>query len=146
MIRQKLTNKHSRIHIHTSPRPESRLLLIDAAPQVVYKEWLDWIKRCDDASKQGLPKPPLQTADGEAIFPEDIDKEWWKTDIARRIVQAHAPDEEEGPISAEEDMEAERDELTDEDPLSEAESLVGSLGVGAWDRVHRPTVCGQTAP
>ena len=103
MIRQKLTNKHSRIHIHTSPGPESRLLLIDAAPQVVYKEWLDWIKRCDDASKQGLPKPPLQTADGEAIFPEDIDKEWWKTDIARRIVQAHVPDEEEGPISGEED-------------------------------------------
>ena len=61
-------------------------------------------------------------------------------------MQAHVPDEEEGPISAEEDMEAERDELTDEDPLSEAEPLVGSLSVGAWDRVHKPTVCGQTAP
>ena len=78
--------------------------LIDGAPQVVYKKWLDWIKRCDDASKQGLPKPPLETADGEAIFPEDIDEEWWKTDIARRIVQAHVPEEEEdGPTSAEED-------------------------------------------
>ena len=146
MTRQKLFNTQSRTHIHTSCGPESSLRLIDAAPKVVYKEWLDWIKRCDDASKQGLPKPPLQKAAGEAIFPEDIDQEWWKTDIARRIVQEHVPDEEEGPISAEEDMEAERDELTDEDPLSEAEPLVGSLSVGAWDRVHRPTACGQTAP
>ena len=146
MKRHELTNKQSSIHIHTSPGQDSHILLIDTTPQVVYEEFLHWIKRCDDASKQGLPKPLFQTADGKAIFPEDIDEEWWKTDIARRIVQAHVPDEEEGPISAEEDMEAERDELTDEDPLSEAEPLVGSLSVGAWDRVHRPTVCGQTAP
>ena len=103
MTIHELTNKQSSIHIHTSPGQDSRLLLIDTAPQVVYEEFLHWIKRCDDASKQGLPKPSFQTADGKAIFPEDIDEEWWKTDIARRIVQAHVPDEEEGPISAEED-------------------------------------------
>ena len=45
-----------------------------------------------------------------------------------------------------EDMEAEREELTDEDPLSEAEPLAGGLGLGTWDRVHKPTVCGQMAP
>ena len=45
-----------------------------------------------------------------------------------------------------EDMEAEREELTDEDPLSEAEPLESSRSVGAWKRVHRPTVCGQMAP
>ena len=87
-----------------------------------------------------------RSADGEAIFPEDIDEEWWKTDIARRIVQAHVPDEEEGPISAEEDMEAERDELTDEDPLSEAEPDACNFGGVTWERTHRPTVCGRTAP
>ena len=103
MKRHELTNKQSSIHIHTSPGQDSHILLIDTTPQVVYEEFLHWIKRCDDASKQGLPKPLFQTADGKAIFPEDIDEEWWKTDIARRIVQAHVPDEEEGPISAEED-------------------------------------------
>ena len=85
-------------------RPVFSCLLIDAVAKVIYKKLLDWIERCDDASKHGLPKPPLQTADGEAIFPENIDEEWWKTDIARRIVQTEIPDEEDGPISAEEDV------------------------------------------
>lgn len=34
------------------------------------------------------------------------------------------------------DMEAEREELTDDDPLREAEPLAASLSIGAWDRVH----------
>ena len=37
-----------------------------------------------------------------------------------------------------EDMEAERDELTDDDPLSDAEDPVGSRCVGTWDKAHKP--------
>ena len=40
-------------------------------------------------------------------------------------------------------MEGEREDLTDEDPLSEAEGLVDS---SVWDLVHQPTVFGQKVP
>ena len=48
---------------------------------------MDWKERCDDACQHGVQKPPLQTADGDASFPESEDGECWKTDIALRIVQ-----------------------------------------------------------
>ena len=41
------------------------------------------------------------------------------------------------------DMEGEREDLTDEDPLSEPEGLVESSG---WDSVHQPTVFGRKLP
>ena len=41
------------------------------------------------------------------------------------------------------DMEGEREDLTDEDPLSEPEGLVDNSG---WDLVHQPTVLGQQVP
>ena len=109
MNTQTLTKEQSCAYIQRSSTEQSgqlllRPVLIDAVQQVVFKKLLDWIERCDDASQRGLPKPPFQTADGEAIFPENIDEEWWKTDIARRIVQAEIPNEEDGPISAEEDI------------------------------------------
>ena len=109
MNTQTLTKEQSCAYIQRSSTEQSGQLLlspvlIDAVQQVVFKKLLDWIERCDDASQQGLPKPPFQTADGEAIFPESIDEEWWKTDIARRSVQAELPHEEDGPISAEEDI------------------------------------------
>ena len=40
-------------------------------------------------------------------------------------------------------MEGEREDLTDDDPLSEPEDLANSTG---WDLVHRPTVFGRQAP
>lgn len=105
MTRQRSSLINNQTYIFTLPLDQrAAAFLLDAALQAVYKKLVDWIKRCDEASKQGLPKSPLETADGGAIVPEDIDEEWWETDIARRIVQqAQLPDEEEGPVSAEED-------------------------------------------
>ena len=40
-------------------------------------------------------------------------------------------------------MEGEREDLTDEDPLSEPEGLVDNSG---WDLVHQPTVFGRQVP
>ena len=37
----------------------------------VIRRVLDWIDRCDDASKQNLPAPPFEAEDGTPIFPPE---------------------------------------------------------------------------
>ena len=41
------------------------------------------------------------------------------------------------------DMQGEREDLTDEDPLSESEGLADGSG---WDLVNQPTVFGRKVP
>ena len=95
-----------------NPQPEAH---------VVFQRLLDWIDRCDVASQTGEPKPSFQTVDGEPIFPEDDDP-WWLTDISRRLTDAKQDGDEDGPATEGEE-EGEQKELSDEDPLSEAEHV-----------------------
>ena len=96
-----------------NPQPEAH---------VVFQRLLDWIDRCDVASQTGEPKPSFKTADSAAIFPEDDDP-WWLTDISRRLVDDDKQDGDEDGPATEGEEEGEQKELSDEDPLSEAEHV-----------------------
>ena len=105
---------------------------------VVFQRLLDWIDRCDVASQTGAPRPAFQTNSGEQIFPSDDDP-WWLTDISRRLTHdAKQEGDEDGPATEGEE-EGEQREVTDEDPVSEAEQVstaVSSRPVvnAAWNR------------
>ena len=102
--------------------------------QVVFRRLLDWIDRCDTASQVGHPKPAFETLDGDPIFPEDEDDAWWLTDVSKRVAAENVKGDEDGPATEEEEVEEERKDVSDDDPLSEVES------VGASSSQHVPTV------
>ena len=92
----------------------------------VIKRVLDWIDRCDDASKQNLPAPPFLGTDGSPIFPceESEDYMWWVTDASRHRKKEEQGDED-GPQSsgseaAQEEGERKADDalVSDSDPDS----------------------------
>ena len=90
----------------------------------VVNRLLDWIDRVDAAARAGAPRPPFQTLEGEAIFPDQEEK-WWLTELQRKPDDAQ-PADEDGPPSDEEEEEEEEpvapeDPTTDEDPMSEVE-------------------------
>ena len=96
-------------------------------PQVeataVIQKLLKWISRVDAASRASLVRPPFCDEDGGGIFPEGP---WWLTDISRRAEEEQkssvTADVEDGPPSEMEEEGEEPAEVSDEDPLSEAES------------------------
>jgi hypothetical protein len=51
----------------------------------VIRRLLDWIDRCDQASKRNLPAPLFRAEDGGPIFPVEgsEDEYWWLTDVKR---------------------------------------------------------------
>lgn len=73
----------------------------------VIRRVLDWIDRCDEASKQNLPAPPLRASDGGPIFPpeESEDALWWVTDIKRKE-KADEKGDEDGPPESDSEEEA----------------------------------------
>ena len=115
-IRQKFSNEQL---VPLKSKTLEEVLNPQPAASVVIKKLLDWIDRCDTASQTGAPKPPFETVDGEAIFPEDDDP-WWLLEIQKRKVEEdeeEAIGDEDGPPS-EEEMQA---EVSDEDPVSETD-------------------------
>ena len=96
---------------------------------VVFERILDWINRCDLASQAGLPKPEFKTTEGDDIFPANQEEQWWLTDISKRL-QSDSKNEEENVekdeyeiASGDEEDEPEKEEVSDDDPLSEPEQL-----------------------
>ena len=71
----------------------------------VIRKLLQWIDRCDHASKQNLPSPPFCVEDGSPIFPleGDEDKLWWLTDVKRKEKGEDAKADEDGPPSSEDE-------------------------------------------
>ena len=52
----------------------------------VIRKLLQWIDRCDEASKSNLPPPRFCAEDGSPIFPPEGDEDalWWLTDVKRK--------------------------------------------------------------
>ena len=86
------------------------------------------------ASQVGNPKPAFETLDGDPIFPQDEDDAWWLTDVSKRVAAENVKGDEDGPATDEEEVEEERKDVSDDDPLSEVEN------VGASSSQHVPTV------
>ena len=103
--------------------------------QVVFRRLLDWIDRCDLASQVGHPKPAFETLDGDPIFPKDEDDAWWLTDVSKRVAAENVKGDEDGPATDEEEVEEERKDVSDDDPLSEVEQV----GTSSSSQ-HVPTV------
>ena len=71
----------------------------------VIRKLLQWIDRCDHASQQNAPSPPVCAEDGGPIFPleGDEDKLWWLTDVKRKEKGEDAKADEDGatvPVSS----------------------------------------------
>ena len=81
---------------------------------------LDYIARVDLASQTGAPRPEFRTIDGETIFPEDPNEEWWLTSLQRKAPEEkETAADEDGPPS--ELDENEPMEVDDSDCLSDAD-------------------------
>ena len=85
----------------------------------VIKRVLDWIDRCDEASKQNLPAPPFRASDGGPIFPleESEDYLWWVTDASRNQNKDEQKGDEDGPQSSEESEAQDEGERKADDAL-----------------------------
>ena len=94
------------------------------------KHLLSWIDRVDDAAQRGLPRPLFKTLGGGEIFPEEA---WRSTDLTSRAKGPDAGDED-GPFSGSE-VNPERAEVSDEDPVSEAEPTVHAPLLAWRDRL-----------
>ena len=113
---------------------------LDPQPRasVVFKRLLDWIDRVDEASQVGGPRPPFQTPEGDAIFP-DQEKLWWFSELQRKPEDAQPGDEDGPPTDEEEAQAAPEAPTTDEDPLSDLEGDGRpSNGVDTLLPHHRP--------
>jgi len=78
---------------------------------VIQRLW-DWIDRADVASQSGAPKLLFETVEGEPMFPEDEEDQWWLTDVSRRVAQEEKVEgDEDGPAS--EELEPEQRECSD---------------------------------
>ena len=62
----------------------------------VVNRLLDWIDRLDEASQVGAPRPPFQTLDGDAIFP-DLEEYWWLPEQQREPEGGRPGYEDESP-------------------------------------------------
>ena len=96
----------------------------------VIRKLLGWITRVDEASRTNAARPSFADEDRGDIFPEG--EPWWLTDVSRRAEdeKGQAADED-GPPSEDEEQPAA--EVSDEDPLSDAdEPLRHSLIIG-WN-------------
>jgi hypothetical protein len=100
----------------------------------VIRRLLDWIDRCDQASKRKLPAPLFRAEDGGPIFPVEgsEDEYWWLTDVKRTDEKKDEEKaDEDGPPDSEseaqddgEDPKAADALTTDSDPDSDrGESL-----------------------
>ena len=76
-----------------------------------------------------MPKPEFKTTEGDDIFPANQEEQWWLTDISKRL-QSDSKNEEENVekdeyemASGDEEDEPEKEEVSDDDPLSEPEQL-----------------------
>ena len=85
----------------------------------VIKRVLDWIDRCDEASKQGLPAPPFRAADGP-IFPDEESEDalWWCTDIKRKQKADEKGDEDGPPESSDSEEGQDEGEKKPDDALT----------------------------
>ncbi len=95
---------------------------LDPQPRasVVFRRLLDWLDRVDEASVTGAPRPPFQTLDGDAIFP-DQEELWWLTELQRKPDDDAQGDEDGPPSDVDDEAPAPDAPTTDEDPLSEPE-------------------------
>ena len=95
---------------------------------------LVWIDRCDEASKEGRPKPDFCSEDGSHIFPPEgsEDELWWLTDVVKRTDATEEKGDEDGPPDSEEEEAEEEDRgqepkapdalTSDSDPESDQET------------------------
>ena len=70
----------------------------------VIRKLLQWIDRCDEASKTNLPPPRFCAEDGSSpIFPPEGDEDelWWLTDVKRKEKGDEQKGDEDGPPSSE---------------------------------------------
>ena len=70
----------------------------------VIRKLLQYIDRCDEASKSSLPAPRFCAEDGSPIFPPEGDEFelWWLTDVKREEEGEDQADED-GPPSSEDE-------------------------------------------
>ena len=116
-IRQRIMTERS---IPLKNRPLSEVLDPQPAASAVIKKLLDWIDRVDRASQSCAPKPDFETEEGEPVFPEDEEDQWWLTDVSRRVAQeGNVEGDEDGPAS--EELEPEQREVSDSEAGSELE-------------------------
>ena len=96
---------------------------LDPQPEasVVIRRLLDWIDRCDWASRdETAPRPPFCTRDGQDVFPQEGDR-WWLTNLSRRKAEAAeaaaTAGNEDGPASDCSDVEEQEDDDDIIDPV-----------------------------
>ena len=89
----------------------------------VIRRVLDWIDRCDEASKQSLPAPPFRASDGGPIFPPEgsEDQLWWVTDINRKEKTDGGADEDGPPESDSEEAQDEGERKPDDALTSDSD-------------------------
>ena len=99
----------------------------------VIRKLLGWIARVDAASRANAVRPSFADEDGGDIFPEG--EPWWLTDVSRRAEDEKAAQnaDEDGPPSEDEEQPAEA-EVSDEDPLSDADEPLRHRPIIGWHR------------
>ena len=99
----------------------------------VIRKLLGWIARVDAASRANAVRPSFADEDGGDIFPEG--EPWWLTDVSRRAEDEKAAQvaDEDGPPSDDEGQPAEV-EVSDEDPLSDADEPLRHRPIIGWHR------------
>ena len=128
-IRQRIMTERS---IPLKNRTLTEVLNPQPEASVVMQRLLVWIDRVDRASQSGAPKPDFETEEGEPIFPEDEEDQWWLTDVSRRVAQEEKVEgDEDG--SASEELDPEQREVSDSDTGSEPDGTTST-------RRHAPFV------
>ena len=95
-IQRKFNSEHS---IPVKHRKLEEVLNPQKDATVVVHRLLDWMDRVDTASQHGRARPPFQTPEGDAIFPDESTL-WWLTDVSKRTKDEEAqPADEDGPPS-----------------------------------------------
>ena len=98
----------------------------------VIRKLLGWITRVDAASRTNAARPSFADEDSGDIFPEG--EPWWLTDVSRRAEDEKAQvADEDGPPSEDEEQPAEA-EVSDEDPLSDADEPLRHRPIIGWHR------------
>ena len=96
---------------------------------------LDWIERCDLASRNRQPKPPCLTLRGAEIIPTDSENLWWLLDQQRRKPPAA---EEEGVLPAPPDEDGVASSQGDDQLMSDEESTTSSEHQADEESDHPP--------
>ena len=113
--------KHRKLEETLNPQPDAT---------VVIHRLLGWMDRVDVATQHGSPRPPFQTPEGDAIFPDESSL-WWLTDVSRRAKdEGEQLADEDGPPS---ELEEEpRNEVSRSEPGGSESDAAPHTPVVAW--------------